>query len=148
MAGGQTQPSERVWEDSSHAGFRFLHGPIDERALISDEARFSKRGLRLRLRLPALVIFGGIAAPAQLQDLSQQGARIICETFLAVGQQARLDAAGLPARTVKVRWRRGGSYGLVFEQLFRFDELAAAVAQAQALPLFSSVPPALAKAAG
>lgn len=145
MPNGDRYPVERVWESADHAGFRFAEAvPVEY--LLQDEGQYRKRPLRLRMDLPALVVAGGVAAPATVRDLSQQGARIECAAFLAIDQQVRLEIAGVPQVYAKVRWRRPPAAGLVFEQTFRLEEfarLAAALQPVAAQPASCGDSPAL-----
>jgi len=43
----------------------------------------------------------------------------------------RVDCDWLPPLDARVRWRRRPHYGLIFEQTFRFDELARMTAPLQ-----------------
>jgi len=128
LGNGDRYAAERVWERDDHAGLRFLE-PVPVRHLISEEGRFRKRPVRLRLALPALLVAGRDALPGVLRDLSQQGAQLECAARLAVDQQVRLEVPGLAPIIAKVRWRRETApgtmgIGLVFEQTFRLDDLA------------------------
>lgn len=123
LGSGDRFAVERVWERDSHAGFRFA-APIDVEAFIEEPRSHQRKGLRLKIERPGLVHASGLAAPAMMRDISQQGARIDTGMFLAVEELLRLEVDGLPPRVAKVRWRREQSYGLIFEETFRLDELA------------------------
>lgn len=131
LGNGDRYEVERVWERDEHAGLRFL-SPVPPEYVINEDGPYRKRPVRLRLQLDALIVAGRDTAPAVLRDLSQQGARLDCESRLAVDQQVRLEVAGIRPIVAKVRWRREGAIGLVFEQTFRLDELARIVAALQA----------------
>jgi hypothetical protein len=60
----------------------------------------------------------------RFHDISQQGACIECEKWLAMNELVRLDTGVMPSLYAKVRWRDHPRYGLVFEQTFKLDELA------------------------
>ena len=51
---------------------------------------------------------------------------------LAIRQKVKLSARGLPPIIGNVCWRSSDAYGLVFQQLFTFEELARLAAQLQA----------------
>ena len=55
-----------------------------------------------------------------------------CQAHLAIDQFVRLDIDGLPEIFAKVRWRRGGEYGLIFDTTLKFEDLASAVAKINA----------------
>ena len=109
--------------DGREAGFRFA-ASIDVPTFLREASPFPKREIRLRLKLPALVIATGNVGQALVCDLSQSGARIESGRYLYVGQQIRLQAQGLPDLAANVRWRLGAHYGVVFQQYLAFDELA------------------------
>lgn len=125
LGNGDRYAVEPVWQRDGHAGFRFADGPIDVHALMDESTPFPKRSIRLRLALPVMVTSdAGLSRAGQLQDLSQQGGLLLLEPGLALGQQVRIEAPGLPLRHGRVRWRRRAAHGLVFQQAFRLDELA------------------------
>lgn len=94
LANGEVYPLELVWQADGHAGFRFLERPIDVHGLVDEPSSFPKRGLRLRLTLPVIVIEAGEERPALLRDISQHGAQIEIEPGLAVGQRIALHGSG------------------------------------------------------
>ncbi len=132
LGNGARYAVEPVWERDSHAGFRFCGGEIDVHALLEETSQYPRRHIRLKLELPVLVEAHGIARPALLRDLSQQGALIESETVLALRQPLLIEASGLPPLAGRVRWRRGIAHGVVFHTGFRLDELATLAARLQA----------------
>ncbi|WP_374282547.1 PilZ domain-containing protein [Novosphingobium sp.] len=125
LGNGDRYAVEPVWQSEGHAGFRFAEGPVDVHELMDEGTPFPKRSIRLRLVLPVMVTDdAGLSRAGQLQDLSQQGALLVMEPGLALGQQVRIAAPGLPERHARVRWRRRTAHGLVFQEAFRLDELA------------------------
>jgi len=131
MPNGDRHEIETVWERDGAAGFRFTQ-PIDTQRIIEGRSRFSRRPVRLRLQVPAVLTSNGRSFAAVVRNISQQGARIQCRELLALEQKLRLDADGLPSIQAKVRWRRGEEYGLVFEDTFQFAELAQLANELQA----------------
>jgi hypothetical protein len=123
LANGDRHPLEWVWEEDGHAGFRFP-GEIDVHSFINEENHWSRRPIRLKLTLPAVLTAEGGARVAWVLDLSQQGARIEYGQHLAVKQKVKLEAEGLPPLIANVAWRTSPHYGLVFQQTFTFEELA------------------------
>ena len=124
---------ERVWQRDDHAGFRFAESSIDIHQLIEETGPFPKRHIRVRLKrsMPVLLSFDGLTLVAQLSDISQHGAAVTLDGRLAIGQQLRLDAIRLPALHARVLWRRRMLHGLVFQEGFRLDALAALAGQIQ-----------------
>lgn len=123
LANGNRYAMERMWHDGDHAGFRFA-SPILVDEFVEETSPHARRPLRLRIQRPALVTADGRDCRAVLVNISQQGACIEASGELALRQQVRLEVAGLPLRFGHVCWRRKHAHGLVFQQSFRFDELA------------------------
>jgi hypothetical protein len=130
---GDPHSLELVWQEGNRAGLRFARA-ADIARLLDCPTRFAKRPIRINLDLPAQLLAGSTASSARILDLSQQGAKIICDTRHALDQRVRLSARGLPEVNAKVRWRRDNAYGLVFEDTFQFGDLAKIVAALQAEP--------------
>jgi hypothetical protein len=130
LQNGDTHELQLVWEEQDRAGLRFL-APVDIARIIECPSRFAKRPVRISLTAPATLAGGGIAAAAVIHDISQQGAKVTSDTRFAIDQRVRLSAPDLPEVNAKVRWRRGDTYGLVFEDTFQFGDLARIVAAMQ-----------------
>lgn len=130
LASGERFEIERVWEAKDHAGFRFADW-IDVKDFIAEASPYPKRALRLRVEFPATIDVDGGAAQALVRDLSREGARIETTMPLAIRQKVKLSARGLPPIIGNVCWRSSAAYGLVFQQVFTFEELAKLAAQLQ-----------------
>ena len=124
LANGERQPIEKVWEDGWVYGFHFAAPVPLERLLADAPDGLRKRPVRLRLALPLQLHAGDRPIDATFVDISQHGACIECGEHLAINQRLRLTSDCLPELVGCVRWRRRPFYGLIFEQTFRFDELA------------------------
>ena len=133
LGGGDSFRLIRIWQKNDQAGFRFVDGPIAVDRLIAEVGPFPKRHIRLRLHhpVPLLLIADGLTLPAQLCDISQHGAALTLDQRLAIGRQVRIEALDFPALHARVRWRRNGLHGLVFQQGFRLDALAELAARLQ-----------------
>jgi hypothetical protein len=121
---------EKMWENESEAGFRFAR-EIELEELINELTPYPKRGVRLKLALETHILVGIQKVSAKVFNLSQQGARIETQHPLARDQRLRLEIKGLRTVAAQVRWRKGDTYGLVFDDTFRFDELALLASQLQ-----------------
>ncbi len=130
LQNGDTHELQLVWEEQDRAGLRFL-APVDISRIIECPSRFAKRPVRINLTAPATLAGGAIKAEAVIHDISQQGAKVTSDTRFAIDQRVRLSAPDLPEVNAKVRWRRGDTYGLVFEDTFQFGDLARIVAAMQ-----------------
>lgn len=137
LSNGDRYDVEKIWERDDQAGFHFTHA-AELAHLLEERSRFRKRPVRLRLELPTTITVGGESFTATLRDLSQQGGRIAAPVSLAIDQRVHVAASGLPPLDAKVRWRRDGQAGLIFEQTFRMDQLARLVAKLQ--PFGAAIP--------
>ncbi|WP_183029988.1 PilZ domain-containing protein [Altericroceibacterium spongiae] len=143
LPNGDRFPLEPVWCVDDRAGFRFpetidvdrvvaghrLHGP---------EVR-PHRPLRINLDARGLVARGNLMSRIRLVNISQQGARITCEDFLAIDEELVLHLDHIPELKCTVRWRQDSDYGLSFGRILPFAELAGILAaingQGQLLPI-------------
>ncbi len=123
LASGLRYAVEKVWENETEAGFRFA-GEIELEELVNELTPFPKRGVRLSLALETHILIGDQRDPATIYNISQQGARITTHHALACDQRLRLEIAGSGIVAAQVRWREEDTYGLIFDNTFRFDELA------------------------
>lgn len=131
FANGERQRVRKVWQEGDAAGFRFFE-PVDIARLLAESPEgLPKRPVRLRLALPALVLADNRRRIASFLDISQHGACIECAEYLAMDQRVLLESDWLPPLVGRVRWRRQPRYGVIFEQTFRFDELARLTAPLQ-----------------
>ena len=130
LSTGERYELDRVWEASDHAGFRFADW-IDVTTFIAEASPYPKRALRLRLEFDAKVTADGVSAEATVRDLSREGARIETTLPLAIRQKVYFTAKGLPTIVGSVCWRSKSAYGLVFQQVFSFEELAKLAVQLQ-----------------
>lgn len=130
LSTGEAFEIEHVWEAQDHAGFRFADW-IDVQNFIAEASPYPKRALRLRLEFPATITAGGDSAEATVRDLSREGARIETTLPLAIRQKVNFNARGLPPIVGNVCWRSKSAYGLVFQQVFTFEQLAKLAAQLQ-----------------
>ena len=137
LASGERHPIEKIWQEGDITGFRFVAPVALERLLADAPDGRKKRSVRLSLAIPAVVMAHGRRLDASFRDISQHGASIACDEYLAMDERVRVDCDWLPELTARVRWRRRPHYGLIFEQTFRFDELARLTAPLQ----FADEPP-------
>ena len=121
---------EKVWERDSEAGFRFRN-PVALDDLLRDDERYPRRPMRVTIDMPIALTSEGQSGKAHLTNLSQQGARLETDRFLARGQLIRLEAEHLPMLHAKVRWRRDFTHGVVFEETFAFRDFAYLLARLQ-----------------
>lgn len=132
LQNGDRNQVELVWQDEERAGFRFTDR-ADIARIIESPSAFTRRPVRINLAAPALVEALGRCTYATIQDISQQGAKVACATSFAIDQRVKLLADDMRDIHAKVRWRKDGTCGLVFEETFQFGELARVVWHLQAL---------------
>jgi hypothetical protein len=130
LQNGDRYGIELVWQDEERAGFRFTT-PADIARIIECPSEFARRPVRINLAAPALVEVQGRGEYATIQDISQQGAKVACATSFAIDQRVKLLAEGMRDIFAKVRWRREGTCGLVFDETFQYGELARVVRHLQ-----------------
>lgn len=135
MPGGSVYAVHPVWHRDNEAGFAFGR-PVDVAQLINEAGEYPKRGLRLGLCFPVRVSTLTQSCEGVVENLSQQGARFECEALLAIDQTVRIEApdvsGALREVRAKVRWRRGKSYGVVFDDTFTLGDFARLAARLQA----------------
>lgn len=123
LANGDAIPVEKAWERGGQVGFRFA-GKVDVQGFIAEAGRYPKRQLRIEADCAATLTADGEASAAVIRNISREGARIDCESPLALGQQVRVDADGWPPILATVCWRSRPAYGLIFRQVFTIEDLA------------------------
>lgn len=123
MDNADRYPIELAWSEGEYADFRFP-ARFNLRRLVSDpDNEIPKRQIRLRTPLPGMLILGGEEIGIKFENISQQGASIDCDRFLAIDQLVKIEIGNLPPLYAKVRWRKRPRYGVIFEQTFQFEEL-------------------------
>lgn len=127
---GEQHTVEPVWTRGNEAGFRFAGG-VDIARLVAEVGRFPKRQLRLNLAFPVELMFLGRRVAAEVVNISQQGARLACSELLAIDQPVRMSSADFREVRARVRWRRDGECGLVFDDTFSLSQLALFAARLQ-----------------
>lgn len=136
---GETHAIEEVWRRGHEAGFRFVE-QVEVHNLIAEAGRFPKRQLRLAVSFPVTISAGLQLHQGELTNISQQGARIECASQFAIDQPMRITGERLPELVARVRWRRQGTYGVVFDNTFSLNQLALFAASLQAPELLAAPP--------
>lgn len=130
---GSTFEIEHVWSKGLEAGFRFK-APVDVAELVHQTGPYPRRDLRIDLDLPVKLHNRELRCSGQLENLSRQGARILCDRPLPIDQQVMLEIPGLPTLDARVRWRRDRAHGLVFDTTFSLSDFALLAFQLQRGP--------------
>ena len=123
---GERYKLQMVWQSGDQAGFLFAEDVAIDRLIAAHHGPHARRPPRLNVAVEAVLSTSGLRTPITLRDISQRGASIECGGWLMIDELVRIECDLLPTLHAKVRWRRPPRYGLVFEQTFRLDELAAA----------------------
>ena len=114
-----------VWSEGSFTGFRFAHQCNLGRLFRNHEVPYPKRQIRLKAPLRGIMRQDAMEESGiSFENISQQGACIQCDKWFALDQRIIVDLKGFPPIPARVRWRNRPLYGLVFEQTFRYEELA------------------------
>ncbi len=124
LQNGDRHQVELVWQEEERAGFRFANAADIER-MIQSPSRFNKRAIRLNVSVAAEVTTReGMVEQVEITDISQQGAKISCSCRFAIDGRVTISAEGLPETEAKVRWRRDGTCGLIFEDTYQYGDFA------------------------
>ncbi|MDN3646784.1 PilZ domain-containing protein [Pontixanthobacter aestiaquae] len=123
LQSGDCYPASMVWQRDGEAGFEF-HTPIEVDAIVMGLSDYPKRDLRFDLKLPVTLQAHGMRLKANLANLSRQGGNVHCSSKLSIDQLIRIEAPGMPEIEARVRWRKDGVYGLVFDTTFSLANLA------------------------
>lgn len=114
-----------VWSEGNFIGFRFAQRCNLGRLFRNREVSYPKRQIRLKAPLQGIVQQDATEEiDISFENISQQGACIQCSKWFALDQRIIVHLKGFPPITARVRWRNRPLYGLVFEQTFRYEELA------------------------
>lgn len=120
----------RIRETGEEASFRFATEVPIER-LVQETALYPRRPVRLNLAIPLTLRTPGGSVAAVTQNLSQQGCRVEAALPLALAQAVTIESPHLPGIRAKVRWRRDGDTGLVFDDTFSLRDFAIHAARLQ-----------------
>lgn len=123
LQSGDCHPADMVWQKEGEAGFEF-HTPIEVDSVVMGVSDHPKRDLRFDLELPVILHTHGLKLQANLTNLSRQGGNVHCDSKLSIAQSIRIEARGMPEIEAKVRWRKDGVYGLIFDTTFSLANLA------------------------
>ncbi|WP_067785675.1 PilZ domain-containing protein [Paraurantiacibacter namhicola] len=134
MADGTRHGLLPVWQSGERAGFRFA-GEVDLAELIAGVGNMPRRPLRLNIRFGVELVDCQGKHMAEIRNISQQGASVVTSYRLSIDQRLRVQAETLPELEANVRWRHEDTYGLVFDDVLTFAQLARLAAQVQAFPL-------------
>ncbi|WP_341712377.1 PilZ domain-containing protein [Erythrobacter sp.] len=130
LQNGETYEMRQVRADGFDGSYRFERVvPVEK--LIHENWAFPKRQLRLNLAMPLTVSTLTQKANAYMLNLSQQGARVECDSVFAIDQTVRIENEFMPEIRAKVRWRRDANYGLAFDTFFSLREFALLAARVQ-----------------
>lgn len=130
LGNGETYSIEPVRSAGAEASFRFTSEVAVER-LVQESWAFPRRPLRVALALPVELRTRAGPVAAVTHNLSQQGCRITAAAPLAIDEAVLLCAPRLAEVRAKVRWRRAGAYGLVFDDTFSLRDFAVHIARLQ-----------------
>jgi hypothetical protein len=123
-ASGIRYPLEPAWSEGELEAFKFLTD--DGLLTLSDDLRIddASHAIRLQRQVNGVLRIDGKTIDISFINLSQHGACIECSRRLKLLEFVRIRIDELPEIFAKVLWRQHNLYGLIFEQSYRFEELA------------------------
>lgn len=130
LQNGDVFELELVRQEGMEASFRFTTAVTIER-LMQEAELFPRRPLRLSLAIPLTLRTPAGPVAAVTRNMSQQGCRVETAYPLALAQPVIVDSPHLPGIRAKVRWRRDGDCGLVFDDTFSLKDFAIHAARLQ-----------------
>ncbi len=139
LQNGETYEINEIRRNGFEASFQFDR-PVKVERLIHETWNFPKRQLRLNIAIPLELSSLTDRGSAKTVNLSQQGARVACDASFAIDQTIRIDGPKFPETRAKVRWRKDGHYGLVFENTFSLREFSLMAAAVQCPAMLEATP--------
>jgi hypothetical protein len=130
LQNGDTFEIERMRSQGEEASFRFA-GPVPIERLVQESALYPRRPLRLNIAIPLTLRTPTGRVAAVTHNMSQQGCRVQAALPLALDQSVVVESPHLPGIRAKVRWRRDGDCGLVFDDTFSLRDFAIHAARLQ-----------------
>ena len=141
LQNGESYAMKEVRRSGVEASYQF-EKPVEVEQLIHETWKFPKRQLRLNIQIPLQLSTLTLSAEAETVNLSQQGARIACEASFAIDQALRVSSPNFPETRAKVRWRKDGHYGLVFDNTLSLREFSLMAAAVQCPAMLEETPDA------
>lgn len=130
LQNGDVLELDLVRREGMEASFRFVT-PVTIERLMQEAELFPRRPLRLSLAIPLTLRTPAGPVAAVTRNMSQQGCRVETAFPLALAQPVIIDSPHLPGIRAKVRWRRDGDCGLVFDDTFSLKDFAIHAARLQ-----------------
>jgi len=138
LQNGESFEIVRVRGDGAEASFRFRDPTVEVARLVRENWEFPRRPLRIVMALPVTLRTLTGQTTGVTQNISQQGCRVETGLPLALAQSVVLQIPHLPGIRAKVRWRRDGECGLVFDDTFSLSDFALHAARLQCPALLLS----------
>lgn len=124
LENGERHAVHIVWQTDVMAGGFFID-PVDVAAFRQAAGGGLRRQhLRVKTSLEGHLRTGMVRAPIMFKDISRGGAQIECDVWLGLSEGVTIGSPRFPALRARICWRDYPRYGVEFEQIFRFDELA------------------------
>ena len=141
LQNGETYEISETRRGDFEASYQFDR-PVAVERLIQETWNYPKRQLRLNIGIPLHLASLTDRADATTVNLSQQGARVACDAAFALDQTLRVTGPSFPETRAKVRWRKDGHYGLVFENTFSLRQFSLMAAAVQCPSMLENLPSA------
>jgi hypothetical protein len=130
LPNGHILELDPVRQEGMEASFRF-RAPVPLEVLIADAWPLRRRQLRLNIMLPVRLRTVQGTVQATTINMSRQGCCVESDASLALAQAALLESPHLSHIRARVRWRKNGRYGLVFDDTFSLRDFAVHAARLQ-----------------
>lgn len=131
LPNGEIIAIECVREDGLEASFRF-GAAIPVERLMRETRGYPRRQLRLAVAIPLMLHTRSGPVAAVTENIAQQGCRLTAAVPLALAQPVLIEGGPIAPIRAKVRWRRDGACGLVFDDTFSLPDFARLAARLQA----------------
>lgn len=130
LQNGEVFGIELVRQDGFEASYRFAT-PVAVERLVQETLAFPRRQLRLNVAIALTLRTPAGLIPATTKNIAQQGCRLTSTAPLALAQPITIEGKGIPLIRARVRWRREGDCGVVFDDTFSLRDFALAAARLQ-----------------
>lgn len=121
---GDRHAVQIVWQTDVMAGAFFID-PVDVAVFRhAAGAGLRRQHLRVKTTIEGYLRTRSVTEPVAFIDISRGGAQIECAAWLGLDEGVAINSPYFSALPARIRWREHPRYGVEFDQLFRFDELA------------------------
>lgn len=127
LADGDRIEGEVVWQDGNAFGIRFFSWVSVEQVLArttDNVGHFKSRPPRIVLDLPIVIRTGNMLIDARLCDLSQRGAKLQFDKYLAIDSRVQISHNDLRPISGSVKWQASNLLGIEFHRTLSVEEFS------------------------